>query len=88
MNLLPIGSVVRLQGGERPLMVYGRKHKDVDSGIEYDYLGCLYPEGYISQDFTYLFNHEIIEDTLFTGFSNEREQELLEKIKQYSNRSN
>lgn len=66
-NLLPIGSVVLLKEGKKRLMIYGINQK-TGNGDNYDYLGCLYPEGNISPEHTYLFNHEDIEGVFFVGF--------------------
>ncbi|WDC83331.1 DUF4176 domain-containing protein [Caloramator sp. mosi_1] len=48
---LPIGSVVRLFGGTKKLMIYGRKQ--IQSGVnrKWDYVGCLYPEGNLSEKY-------------------------------------
>lgn len=73
-HLLPIGSVVLLQGGNKPIMIYGRKQISHNTQKIFDYLGCLYPEGYISEDYHILFNHSDIEQVLFRGFENEDEK--------------
>lgn len=44
-NLLPIGSVVLLRGGEKRLMICGRIQTRAGSDKVYDYSACLYPEG-------------------------------------------
>lgn len=66
-NLLPIGSVVLLKEGKKRLMIYGINQK-TDKGDIYDYIGCLYPEGNISPEYTYLFNADAIEAVFFLGF--------------------
>ncbi|WP_240671797.1 DUF4176 domain-containing protein [Bacillus thuringiensis] len=54
-HLLPIGSIVILKEGTKKLMIYGRKQQvETDKVKKFDYMGCFYPEGYISPDFTYL----------------------------------
>jgi hypothetical protein len=70
---LPIGSIVRLKEGSKRLMIYGRKQKQVATGTEYDYVGCLYPEGNISEEHTYLFNQDMIEQVFFIGFQDAEE---------------
>lgn len=37
---LPIGSVVVLKGGNKPLMIYGRKQFNSRTGHEFDYVAC------------------------------------------------
>ncbi len=68
MELLPVGSVVLLEGGEKRLMIYGILQLNAEDESEYDYLGCLYPEGYINSDHTYMFNHKDIQKVEFIGF--------------------
>ncbi|OPG95070.1 cytoplasmic protein [Chryseobacterium mucoviscidosis] len=41
---------------------------------QFDYIGCLYPEGYINADYTYVFNHEDIEEIIFRGYADEEEE--------------
>ena len=45
MKYYPIGTVVTLKGGNRPIMIYGRKQIQEQTGKEWDYVACLYPEG-------------------------------------------
>ena len=47
---------------------------------EYDYLGILYPEGHIGDQFQYLFNHEDIREIVFRGFEDDERVEFLEKL--------
>lgn len=73
---LPIGSVVLLNNGTKKIMIYGRKQLAADTGDEYDYVACFYPEGNISEEYTFLFNHENIKEVVFTGFVDEDEDEF------------
>jgi len=75
--------VVTLKEGTRAIMIYGRKQTHADSGIEYDYVACLYPEGNISDDFTYLFNHDKIDKTLFTGYSDDADKQFVKEMLSY-----
>lgn len=80
-DLLPIGSVVRLHDGEKRLMIIGIMQSDASgNGKEYDYLGILYPEGHIGDQFQYLFNQEDIEDVIFRGFEDDERVEFLNKL--------
>ena len=67
---LPLGSVVLLEDGEKEVMIYGRAQVASVNNKEYDYVACLFPEGNISEEYTYLFNHEDIDTLLFTGYVN------------------
>ena len=80
-DLLPIGSVVRLHDGEKRLMIIGIMQSDASgNGKEYDYLGILYPEGHIGDQFQYLFNQEDIEEVIFRGFEDDERVEFLYKL--------
>ncbi|MEG2146637.1 MAG: DUF4176 domain-containing protein [Lachnospiraceae bacterium] len=74
---LPIGSVVLLKEGTKKIMIYGRKQIAVDSGEEYDYIACFYPEENINDQYMFLFNNEDIEATIFEGFKDDEEVEFV-----------
>ncbi len=73
---LPIGSVVRLVNGNKRVMIYGRAQKQLGSETMWDYIACLYPEGNLNEEYTYLFNHEQIEEVFFIGFQDPEELEF------------
>ena len=70
---LPIGTVVLLKNGSNRVMIYGRKQIHVETGQEWDYLACLYPEGNINEEFMYLFNHDQIDKVFYLGYKDEEE---------------
>jgi hypothetical protein len=59
-GFLPLGSVVLLEGGEKRLMIVGRKQIQETSRQSYDYSAVLFPEGYQNANQLYLFNAEDI----------------------------
>lgn len=67
-ELLPVGSVVKLKGGEKRLMIYGINQISKEDSKEYDYVACCYPEGNMGAEYNYVFNHEDIEKVNFFGF--------------------
>ncbi|HWQ79791.1 MAG TPA: DUF4176 domain-containing protein [Anaerovoracaceae bacterium] len=81
-ELLPIGSVVRMLGGEKRLMIFGVKQSDESQGTseEYDYIGVMYPEGNIGSEYQFLFNHEDIVEVFFRGFEDEERQNFLKQL--------
>ncbi|OOC60582.1 DUF4176 domain-containing protein [Paenibacillus ihbetae] len=80
-TLLPNGSIVILKEGEKKLVIYGRKQiLALDEPILYDYLACPYPEGYISPEFSYVFNHEDIAEVIFTGYTDGEEEKFQEVL--------
>ena len=72
---LPLGTVVILKGGKHRIMVTGFccTAKE-DTSKTYDYVGCLYPEGYISADKNILFDHEQIDKFYYMGLSDNEEK--------------
>jgi hypothetical protein len=71
---LPLGSIVQLAGGDKRVMIYGRRQKAEADGVLWDYVACLYPEGNLTDEYTYLFNHDQIERVYFIGFQDALEQ--------------
>jgi len=80
MKYYPIGTVVTLKGGDRPLMIYGRKQIQENSNLIWDYVACLYPEGNIGDDYTFFFQHEEIEKVLHSGYHSQYEEKMLQVL--------
>lgn len=80
-ELLPIGSVVLLQDGTKKLMIMGIK--PVLNEKIYDYIGVLYPEGFIGSDKgNFLFNHSDINDIAFVGYSNPEREKYFDALEE------
>lgn len=79
--LLPVGSIIRLAGGEKRLMIFGVKQSDnKGDGKEYDYVAVLYPEGNLGAEYQYMFNHGDIEDVYFRGFDDVERQNFIKLL--------
>ncbi|MFB9324995.1 DUF4176 domain-containing protein [Paenibacillus aurantiacus] len=82
-ELLPNGSVVLLKNSTKKIMITGRLQRE--TGVEdqiWDYCACLYPEGILNPDQSFLFQHEQIERVYFIGFQDEEELAFREFLKQ------
>ena len=79
-DLLPIGSVVLLNGGDKRLMIIGVIQTNPADGKQYDYLSCLYPEGFVGPEHTYLFNNEDIDRVDAKGFVDEEHTTFRENL--------
>lgn len=80
-ELLPIGSIVLLKNADKKLMIYGIKQSGKqDDQREYDYLGVLYPEGNISEEYKFLFDHSDIQEICFRGFEDDERQTFIERL--------
>ena len=73
-DLLPIGSVVALEGATRKLMIIGLLVQDEQTKTMYDYIGEPFPEGYIDAETMFLFQHEDIKSVHFLGYLNAEAQ--------------
>ncbi len=80
-DYLPIGSIVLLKGGEKRLMIDGIMQSDGDDQKIFDYIGVLYPEGHIGEDYLYLFNHEDIKKVIFRGFEDKERKSFLKQLR-------
>lgn len=81
---LPIGTVCRLKNGKKNLMIIGFSQSSTeDPEKSYDYAGCLYPEGIISSEINFLFNHNQIEQILYKGFVNEEEIKFKNRLNEF-----
>ena len=80
---LPIGSIVLLKGGTKRLMITGFCAKpNQEPSKQYDYSGCLYPEGILSTDQIALFNHDQIEKVFSVGYKDDEEIAFKQSLKE------
>lgn len=80
---IAIGSVVKLEGGETPVMVTGYATvSEEDESKVYDYVGCPYPEGVENQEEVLLFDHRQIQEILYLGYENEEYKRYVEEVKE------
>ncbi len=86
-KFLPIGTVVLLKGGKRELMitsycimpsgdVYDKNGKIDVKGQIFDYGACFYPEGMVTSDQLFAFNHDQIERVCFKGYDTDKYREI------------
>jgi len=87
-DLLPIGSIVLLKNGEKKLMIFGIKQTSTDGEeMEFDYIGVMYPEGYLGGEYQFLFNHKDIAEVIFRGYEDAERTEFLVKLSEvYENK--
>ena len=86
-KFLPIGTVVLLKGGKKELMimgycivpsgdVYDKSGKIDNDGKIFDYGACFYPEGMVTSDQMFAFNHEQIEKVCYMGYESDKQKEI------------
>ncbi len=92
---LPVGSVVLLNKGTKPVVIIGYKVSSQDKKIVkdnleletdkvFDYCALLYPEGILSSEMMLMFNQEDIKEVLFKGYETEESKRLSDYINQNS----
>ncbi|MBP3460851.1 MAG: DUF4176 domain-containing protein [Bacilli bacterium] len=84
---LPIGTVVLLKGGTKRVMITGFCVMSSQNNKIYDYTGCLYPEGYVSQNNVMLFDHNQIDKIYYLGLSDNEEKMFKQKLNEVINES-
>jgi hypothetical protein len=80
----PIGSIVQVRGGVKKLMIVARGLAAEVQGEtrEFDYGGCLYPEGLIADQVLY-FNHADIAKVVHLGFADGDEAMMVENLNEW-----
>lgn len=79
-QLLPIGSVVRLSGAKKSLMIFGVCQMHNDSQQTYDYIGVVWPEGNMGAETQILFFHQDIEEVIYVGYNTEEREAFIEQL--------
>lgn len=84
-ELLPIGTIVLLEGGTHPLMIFGIKQMNSETEEEYDYIAVPYPEGNMGGESQFLFNHDAVVEVLYRGFEDASRDDFLEQLTDFYN---
>lgn len=80
-GVLPIGSVVLLKESTKKLMIIGFAQIAADDPNRvYDYVGCIFPEGFIGPDKTYLFDSAQIEKIYAVGYQDEEQMSFKVRV--------
>ncbi len=72
-DLLPIGSVVLLKGGNKRVMICGRIQTRAGEEKIYDYSACYFPEGIVDPTNMFFFDRDAIDVIFFIGCQDEEE---------------
>lgn len=79
IDILYIGTVVRLEGAERDVMIVGYGGRGADGGV-HDYIGVPHPFGFVSADALMAFDAGQVAGAQFFGYGNAPAQEYVAKI--------
>ncbi|MDE5889044.1 MAG: DUF4176 domain-containing protein [Bacilli bacterium] len=78
-GLLPIGTVVLLEGGTKKVMITGYYSKAEGENKVYQYNGCIFPEGFMENVFC-LFDQHQIEEVFYKGLENEEYENYVKDL--------
>ena len=78
-NLLPLGSIVKLNGVDDKIMIIGVNQIDKDKE-KYDYCGCVHPYGFVNSNNLLVFNNSDIIETIFEGYFDEESKDFYEDL--------
>lgn len=78
-GLLPIGTVVQLEGGTKKVMITGYYSKAEGENKIYQYNGCIFPEGFMENIFC-LFDHNQIKEVFYKGLENDEYENYVSRI--------
>lgn len=82
-ELLPIGTVVKIKGAEKLMMICGFcPTGPAKPGYVYDYSGFPYPEGYMDTLKIYQFDNEQIEKVAAIGYQDRETFEYMSALNQ------
>ena len=79
LDIFYIGTVVRLEGAERDIMIVGYGGKGASGGI-HDYIGVPHPFGLMSADALMAFDAAQVAGVQFFGYGNIPAQEYIARI--------
>ena len=82
-NLLPIGSVVSVgdeENGYVPVVIAGYGGQNDEKRV-FDYIGFIFPFGYISRDKIIIFDSKRIHEVVQKGYEDEEYKDIISDIK-------
>lgn len=85
-EFLPIGSVVLLKNATRKILIIGFAQIEENSNKIWDYVGCAYPIGVISNDTTLLFDKEEIAEVISLGYSDDEDKQFRKDLEENVNK--
>lgn len=78
---LPLGTVVKLENATKEIMITGYKLKNKNTGKEFDYMGCPFPQGFNGDGKIAMFDHSQVRDIYHFGLKDEESKELIDMLK-------
>lgn len=75
-QILPVGSIVLLKEAKKKIMIVAIMQ--MQKGKMFEYMGVLYPEGYMGTKHCYLFNTDDIEEVVWRGYEDDERKVFLD----------
>ena len=85
LEYLPVGSVVRLEGGKVNVVIVARAlivNDAYGQPVYFDYGAFIYPHGLVDGNMAY-FQRDTIEEVLFVGYIDEDEKQIVQQLIQF-----
>lgn len=70
-----IGTICKIKNSDIKVVIIGYNGNPVPGNHLYDYVGCLYPEGYTSAERLCFFDNNHIGNIVFNGYAEKQENE-------------
>lgn len=78
-ELLPLGTLVKLSNTNNKILIIGFRGIDDRKEI-FDYIGLIYPFGFVDREKVVLFNSELIKDIVQLGYNTIEDEEFKKKL--------
>jgi hypothetical protein len=78
-KLLPIGSIIKLGQTDYDIVICGYGGAG-ENGKAYDYIGVIYPYGFISKDKILSFNKDKVTKVVFEGYKSQKYDDVITQM--------
>lgn len=77
INFLPIGTIVKIKNCNYKIIIVGYNGINQHKNLTFDYVGFVYPYGFLERKNTLLFNADIIENIYYMGYKTAEHDEFI-----------
>ena len=85
-NFYSVGTIVSLFNTKQRLMIAGYLQRNNQSDKIWDYVGVVYPAGFLTPNRMVLFDHEQVENIYYVGCQNVESLKFIDAIKKQAAR--
>lgn len=80
-RLLPIGSIIKLGDTDYDILICGYGGKGTNNRV-YDYIGVIYPYGFISKNRILTFDKNKVTKVVYEGHKNKKYEEIVDQMQE------